>query len=82
MVVADGASRMVVWWVVALTDGGGRVLGVVQCNKCGKRRGPLGDAVVKAYIDTIKIARDMGPGSGLGPHLVRRRRWREVWSVV
>jgi hypothetical protein len=44
---------------------------VVQCNKCGKRRGPLGDAVVKAYIDTIKIARDMGPGSGLAPHLVR-----------
>lgn len=41
-----------------------------ECNKCGKRRGPLGDAVVKAYIDTIKIARDMGPGSGLAPHLM------------
>ncbi|KAG0568263.1 hypothetical protein KC19_6G007300 [Ceratodon purpureus] len=41
-----------------------------ECNKCGKRRGPLGDAVVKAYIDTIKIARDMGPGSGLPPHLM------------
>ena len=26
---------------------------------------------MKAYIDTIKIARDMGPGSGLAPHLVR-----------
>lgn len=45
----------------------------LQCNKCGKRRGPLGDAVVKAYIDTIKIARDMGPGSGLAPHLVREQ---------
>lgn len=43
-----------------------------ECNKCGKRRGLLGDAVVKAYIDTIKIARDMAPGSGIAPHLVRR----------
>uniref|UniRef100_A0A7I4DAD0 RanBP2-type domain-containing protein n=1 Tax=Physcomitrium patens TaxID=3218 RepID=A0A7I4DAD0_PHYPA len=40
-----------------------------ECNKCGKRRGLLGDAVVKAYIDTIKIARDMAPGSGIAPHL-------------
>ncbi|KAL2644236.1 hypothetical protein R1flu_011823 [Riccia fluitans] len=28
-----------------------------ECNKCGKRRGAIGDAVVKAYIDSIKIAR-------------------------
>uniref|UniRef100_A0A7I4C3K3 RanBP2-type domain-containing protein n=1 Tax=Physcomitrium patens TaxID=3218 RepID=A0A7I4C3K3_PHYPA len=41
-----------------------------ECNKCGKRRGPLGDAVVKAYIDTIKIARDMPSGSGIAPHLM------------
>nr|XP_024400997.1 uncharacterized protein LOC112294584 isoform X2 [Physcomitrium patens] len=41
-----------------------------ECNKCGKRRGLLGDAVVKAYIDTIKIARDMAPGSGIAPHLM------------
>lgn len=61
MLSVDGCM----WWGWAVCD--------VQCNKCGKRRGPLGDAVVKAYIDTIKIARDMGPGSGLPPHLVRRR---------
>ncbi|CAM6127622.1 unnamed protein product [Calypogeia fissa] len=28
-----------------------------ECNKCGKRRGPVGDQVVKAYIESIKIAR-------------------------
>ncbi|KAG6544869.1 hypothetical protein Mapa_013559 [Marchantia paleacea] len=28
-----------------------------ECNKCGKRRGAIGDAVVKAYIESIKIAR-------------------------
>ncbi|KAH8964122.1 hypothetical protein BDL97_04G047300 [Sphagnum fallax] len=32
-----------------------------ECNKCGKHRGPLGDAVVKAYIETIKIARELNP---------------------
>eukprot|EP00897_Mesotaenium_endlicherianum_P004768 jgi/Mesen1/4319/ME000022S03612 len=28
-----------------------------ECNKCGKRRGPSGDAVVKAYVETIKLQR-------------------------
>ncbi|KAH8948963.1 hypothetical protein BDL97_10G005200 [Sphagnum fallax] len=41
-----------------------------ECNKCGKQRGPLGDAVVKAYIETIKIARELTPAPGLSPHLV------------
>nr|XP_024388898.1 uncharacterized protein LOC112288668 isoform X3 [Physcomitrium patens]PNR45383.1 hypothetical protein PHYPA_015154 [Physcomitrium patens] len=39
-----------------------------ECNKCGKRRGPLGNAVVKAYIERIKISREMGL-SGLAPHM-------------
>ncbi|XP_024381238.1 uncharacterized protein [Physcomitrium patens] len=44
-----------------------------ECNKCGKRRGPLGDAVVKAYVDTIKFSRDIG-SSGLPPQMVQGER--------
>ncbi|KAJ7568067.1 hypothetical protein O6H91_01G017600 [Diphasiastrum complanatum] len=30
-----------------------------ECNKCGKRRGQQGDAVVRAYMETIKTQRDL-----------------------
>ncbi|KAJ7294922.1 hypothetical protein O6H91_Y224400 [Diphasiastrum complanatum] len=29
-----------------------------ECNKCGKRRGQVGDAVVRAYMETMKTQRD------------------------
>lgn len=29
----------------------------IECNKCGKKRGPLGDSIVKAYVDSLKIQR-------------------------
>ena len=30
---------------------------LMQCNKCKKKRGPAGDAVVKAYLDSLNVRR-------------------------
>eukprot|EP00850_Spirogloea_muscicola_P014887 SM000110S18894 [mRNA] locus=s110:118766:121624:- [translate_table: standard] len=40
-----------------------------ECNKCGRRRGPVGDAVVKAYVNTIKMHRGELPSTPLRPEV-------------
>eukprot|EP00850_Spirogloea_muscicola_P014481 SM000104S09351 [mRNA] locus=s104:196331:199501:- [translate_table: standard] len=42
---------------------------IAQCNKCGRRRGPVGDAVVKAYVNTIKMHRGELPSNPLRPEV-------------
>lgn len=38
-----------------------------ECNKCGKKRGPVGDTIVSHYVQRIRATRGEGPSVGGAP---------------